>query len=223
MVFLVNRKLLYIAVTLIIFIFGIKIYFANDNYPDLIKKAVLEVENLSSYRYTSEVRIMEREKVEYLSRVEGVKTGEGTWVKGEILETPVEILCIDNTTYFRDSQTGRWLTFPGIKLEEAEALVNELNPLRVLAFNRVENVRFRGTEKIDGEKCLVLEGRPDYQHPILKHLYYDYEGKFYLAKKDKKLKRVVLRAKSRFNKTVILAVRITFREAGKEVKLPAPG
>ncbi|GAV23954.1 hypothetical protein [Carboxydothermus pertinax] len=224
MVYLVAQKkhLLVVGVVIAVLIAGLKIFTSGYNGQELIKKAFEEIEKEASYSYTSEVRLLEKEKVNYLSQVEGIKTTNGAWAKGKILGTPVEILCIDDTTYFRDVQTGKWLTFKGINLRDAQALVNELNPLKVLAFNQIKNLRYRGTETVGGVRCIVFEGWPEYTHPVLKHLYHDYEGKFYLEKKNKKLKRVVLRAKSSFNRTIVLAVRVTFKETGRQVKLPVP-
>lgn len=218
----IRKHYLLVVGVLLLLLLGFSFFSGGGKNQEIIKDALLQLQNLSSYRYSSEVRIMEKEKVNYLSQVEGINTEKGAWAKGTILGTPVEILCIDNTTYFRDVQTGKWLTLKGINLGQAEALVNELNPLKVLYFNEIKNVRYRGIEKIDGVNCLVFEGWPSYTHPVLKHMYYDYEGKFYIEKKSKKLKRVILRAKSRFNQNIILAVRITFKEFGSRVKLPSP-
>ena len=222
--FLPLRKQYFVAAGLILLILiGIKLTSSGiAKNQEILQDAFLKMQKLSSYSYTSEVRIMEKEKVTYLSQVEGIKSEKGAWAKGTILGTPVEILCVNNTTYFRDVQDGKWVTLKGINLGEAESLVNELNPLKVLAFDEIKNVRYRGVEKIDGVNCLVFEGWPSYIHPVLKHLYYDYEGKFYIEKRSKKIKRVILRAKSRFNQNIVLAVRITFKESGSRVKLPSP-
>ena len=90
---------------------------------------------VDSYRYklTSCLTVAERKEV--ISRVEGEKSGANTHIKGEMVNTAVDIYYIDRTIYNYDAFSKKWLVIESDTNKRRNCSFHELNPLSKFDLN----------------------------------------------------------------------------------------
>ena len=99
-----------------------------------LQTSIKNMTTVDSYRYklTSCFTVAERKEV--ISRVEGEKSGANTHIKGEMVNTAVDIYYIDRTIYNYDAFSKKWLIIESDTNKSEELLISELNPLSNFRF-----------------------------------------------------------------------------------------
>jgi len=178
-----------------------------------------------SFRYRAETRLITEGKanVDFFSKVEGERVApDQVRMKGTIMNTPVEFVQVGNCSYFKDQPSGRWVDLPGNKLADSELFYAELNPLAYFNFKDVPELKYKGIEKVDGEKLLVFEMRPILMDPFLEIRLTDFFYKIWLSPEDYRLHRAMLQAKDKRNPNSGIDINLSFWDYDKSITIEPP-
>jgi hypothetical protein len=171
--------------------------------PQEMLKAGLEKTKASvSFRYQTETRLTSEGKnnMEFFSKVEGEMVApDNIHMQGTMMNTPIEFIQVGGSSYFKDQSSGKWVTLPGNKLADSELFYAELNPLAYFNFKDVPDLKYAGSEKVNGEMLLLLEMRPNLMDPFLELRLTDYYYKVWLSPEDYRLRQATLQAKDKHN------------------------
>lgn len=179
----------------------------------------------SSFRYQAETRLTTEGKanVDFFSQVEGERVSpDRVRMKGVMMNTPIEFVQVGETSYFKDQPTGRWITLPGNKLADSELFYAELNPLSYFNFKDVPELQYKGEEKVNGEKLLALEMRPNLMDPFLELRLTDYFFKVWLSPDDYRLRQATLVAKDKHSPRNGLEIKLRFWDYDKNILIEPP-
>ncbi|HEX3012626.1 MAG TPA: hypothetical protein VHQ70_11475 [Syntrophomonadaceae bacterium] len=187
-----------------------------------VDKALVHMVNVKNYKYSlnSTFKVDNREEV--VSRVIGEKNGENTHIKGEMVNTAVDIYYIDHTIYNLDSFSHKWLVIPSNTKNSGELLISELNPLSNFRFKSIESVEKLGFEKIDKSECLVVSCRPDIESQLLETLWKDFEYRLWIDYKQNLLRKAVLTAANKQNGKTKLRIEVRFKDFDQKIHLTPP-
>lgn len=178
-----------------------------------------------SFRYQAETRLTTDGKVdvETISNVEGERlVPDRVWIKGIMMNTPIEFIQVGDSSYFKDQHTGRWITLPGNKLVDSELFYSELNPLAYFNFKDVPELKYVGEEKVDGEKLLLMEMRPNLMDPFLELRLTGYHYKMWLSPEDYRLRRAVIQAEDKHNPRNGIEISLRFWDYDKDIVIDPP-
>lgn len=194
--------------------------------PREMLKAGLERTAASAcFRFQAETRLTAGEKAgaEFFSKVEGERVApDRVRIKGTMMDTPIEFVQVGDSAYFKDQPTGRWITLQGNKLADSELFYSELNPLAFFNFKDVPDLKYTGEERVDGERLLVLEMRPNLMDPFLELRLTGYHYKVWLSPADYRLRRAVIRAKDKHNPDSGIEVVLRFWDYDKNIVIEPP-
>lgn len=178
-----------------------------------------------SFRYQAETRLTTegRANVDFFSKVEGERVApDKVRIKGTMMSTPIEFIQIGDRSFFKDQPTGRWISLPGNKLVDSELFYAELNPLSYFNFKDIPELKYKGEEKIDGEKLIVLEMRPNLIDPFLELRLTDYYFKVWLCPGDYRLRQARLQAKDKYNSNSGIEINLRFWDYDKNISISPP-
>lgn len=179
----------------------------------------------SSFRYQAETKLITEGKTnpDFLSQVEGERVvPDLVRIKGIMMNTPIEFVQAGNGSYFKDQPSGKWIALPGNKLSDSELLYAELNPLAYFNFKDVPDLRYKGLEKVDGEKLILLEMRPNLMDPFLELRLTDHYFKVWLSPEDYRLRQAVLQAKDKYNTKGGIEIKLRFWDYDKNITISPP-
>lgn len=180
--------------------------------------------NLSAYRFhlKSGFKVAEREEV--ISQVDGEKSGGNTHIKGEMVNTPVDIYYINRTIYNYDSFANKWLVIDSDTNNCEELLVSELNPLsnfRLKSIGEVQKVSF---EEVDGAECLVVRCQPTVESQLLESMWKEFDYQFWVDYRHDAIKKATLTAKNLKNPETVLQLTVHFYDLDSKIEIkPPPG
>ncbi|MCL6560538.1 MAG: hypothetical protein K6U74_17435, partial [Firmicutes bacterium] len=161
--------------------------------------------------------------VDFFSKVEGERVApDQVRMKGTIMNTPVEFIQMGENSFFKDQFTGRWVNLPGNKITESELFYAELNPLAYFNFKDVPELKFKGEEKVNGERLLVMEMRPNLMDPFLELLLTDYQYKVWLTPDDYRIRQATLKAKEKRNEKSMIEINLRFFDYDKNITINSP-
>lgn len=175
-----------------------------------------------SFRYKLYSGFSVDERKEVISRVEGEKQAGNTHIKGEMVNTPVDIYYINRTIYNYDSQSKKWLVIESGTTNSEELLISELNPLANFRFNNVNQVDKVGFEIVDGAECLVVNCRPTVESQFMENLWKDFDYRIWVDYHDDIIRKAVLTAINKNNAKTSLEVQVEFSDFGKKIEITAP-
>ncbi len=187
-----------------------------------LKQALDNMEKISEYRYTLKSGFAVEGREEVISQVEGEKGQGKTHIKGEMVNTPIDIFYIDRTIYNYDSLSDKWLVIESDTANSEELLISELNPLsnfRIRAPGTVEKVGF---EKIDGTECLVAACKTGVQSELLETFWQDFEYQFWIDYNMGVVKKACVKAKNKDSFETVLNIEVVFKDINKEISIEAP-
>lgn len=194
--------------------------------PEQMLKSGLEKTMASgSFRYQAETRLTTEGKanVDFFSKVEGERVApDKVRMKGVMMNTPIEFVQVGETSYFKDQPTGKWIALPGNKLADSELFYAELNPLSYFNFKDVPDLKYRGEERVDGEKLLVMEMRPNLMDPFLELRLTDYFFKVWLSPEDYRLRQATLVAKDKHSPKNGIEINLRFWDYDKDILINPP-
>jgi len=177
------------------------------------------------FRFRAETRLITGGKAgaEFFSLVEGERVApDRVRIKGTMMNTPIEFVQVGDSSYFKDQPTGRWIALPGNKLADSELFYSELNPLAFFNFKDVPDLKYIGEEKLDGERLLALEMRPNLMDPFLELRLTDYRYKVWLSPVDYRLRRAVIQAKDKHSSDSGVEVDLRLWDYDKNIAIEPP-
>ncbi|HOV79013.1 MAG TPA: hypothetical protein PK728_02815 [Bacillota bacterium] len=199
---------------------------AGGALPEQMLKNGLEKTLAStSFRYQAETRLTTEGKanVDFFSKVEGERVApDRVRMKGVMMNTPIEFVQVGDTSYFKDQPSGKWIALPGNKLADSELFYAELNPLSYFNFKDVPELRYAGEERVDGEKLLVLEMRPNLMDPFLELRLTDYFLKVWLSPEDYRLRQATLTARDKYSPKNGMEINLRFWDYDKNIAINPP-
>lgn len=177
---------------------------------------------VKNYRYslTSEFSVDGRKEV--ISKVNGEKQGSNTHIKGEMVNTPVDIYFIDRTIYNYDQFSNKWLIIDTDKTNSEELLISELKPLSNLQYETVFDVQKVGFEVLDGTDYLIVTCRPTLTSDWLTGMWQDFECQIWIDYQQDLIKKAVLKATNRAVSTTSLKIKVDFKDINDSIIIPLP-
>lgn len=211
---------------LVLLIFAEKI---NDYYikskldPKVeLEKASKNMAAVESYRYSLKSSFSVDNREEVISEVKGEKSKENTHIKGEMVNTPVDIFYVDRTIYNYDSFSKKWLVIESDTTNSEELLISELNPLSNFRFKQVDTVDKLKFEKVDGTECLVVACQPSVESQLLETLWEDFKYRLWIDYKKGFIRKATLDAVNKNNPNTKLNLEVRFSDFNKEIKIKPP-
>jgi hypothetical protein len=170
-----------------------------------------------SYRYSLHSEFTVDDRKEVISEVEGEKQQGNTHIKGEMVNTPVDIYYLDQTIYNYDSFSKKWLVIDSGATNSEELLISELNPLSNFRFketNQVEKIKF---ETVDGADCLLVKCRPSVESQLLDNMWKNFEYLIWVDYRDGNIRKAILTATNKNNEKTNLEIQVGFSDFGKKI------
>lgn len=141
---------------------------------------------------------------------------------GVMMNMPIEFVQVGDTAYIKDQETSKWLTLPGNKLADSELFYAELNPLAYFNFKDVPDLKYKGLEKVNGEKLILLEMRPNLMDPFLELRLSDYFFKVWLSAEDYRLRQAMLQARDKQNPTGGIEITLRVWDYDEDIVINPP-
>ncbi len=179
----------------------------------------------SSFRYQAETKLITEGKVstDFLSKVEGERAAPDlVRMKGVMMNTPIEFIQVSSGAYFKDQPSGKWIALPGNRLTDSELFYAELNPLAYFNFKDVPDLKYKGLDKVNGEKLILLEMRPNLMDPFLELRLTDYYFKVWLSPEDYRLRQAFLQARDKYNAKGGIEINLRFWDYDKNINISPP-
>ena len=226
-IFLNRRRLGPIAVVagliLLIIVIG-KFWFSGTTSVDEVKtleKALDKTFASQSFRFVVESKLVGEN--EFYSKVEGERVlPDKVHIKGTVLKTPVEFTQVDNDTYMKDPFSGKWLTLKDMKMSQTELFVSELNPLANFNFKDIPEQALVGEERVDGNKCLVYELKPNVENVFLEDQFDDFYYKVWVDKNELTIRQATIRANKVGSNPGGLEILIKLWDYNRDLKIDVP-
>lgn len=226
----INKKRWIILVLAILCIMGLictrparEYYIKSQLEPQVeVNKALKRMSTVKSYEYSLSSTFTVDQRKEVISRVVGEKNGENTHIKGEMVNTAVDIYYINNTIYNLDSFSHKWLVIPSNTKNSEELLISELNPLSNFRFKTVNTVEKLGFEKVDGSECLMVSCHPSIESQLLETMWKDFEYRLWIDYKTSLLRKAVLTATNQQNEKTRLELQVEFKNLDKPCRISPP-
>ncbi|MBP8820381.1 MAG: hypothetical protein KBG91_08150 [Syntrophomonadaceae bacterium] len=187
-----------------------------------LDRAYKNMAAVTSYKYSLLSTFTVDQRKEVISEVQGEKQDGNTHIKGEMVNTPVDIYYIDRTIYNYDSFANKWLVIPSNTSNSEELLISELNPLSNFRFKQVSTVEKLGFEVIDGTECLLVKCEPSVENQLLETMWKDFEYNFWIDFHKGLIKQAQLKATNKKMTDTKLNVRVKFFDLNKKIKIQAP-
>lgn len=200
-------------------------YFLLQGPPDpkvLLTKAWQNTIKAENYSFSSNTNMIIDGKNRVLSKLEGQIQKDGFRVKGEMLNTPVELYQVGRNIYLKDVFGGeKWKVFENTVLERQPLVTAEINPIGYMQFKDTYEATITGEEKFNGRKVYRLEVKPNVENQFLTMLYTNFRGTFLIGKRDHRIWKAVLTGESKETAADRITIDITIKDY-KPVKLEPP-
>ncbi len=229
--FLISKKLIMIMVPIVVVLLGFGLAFntLRDMYIKSqleaqveLSKALANIEKTTEYRYNLKSGFAVEGREEVISQVAGEKSQGKTHIKGEMVNTAIDIYYIDRTIYNYDSLSEKWLIIESDTTNSEELLISELNPLSNFRIRAPVTVEKLGFEKIEGTECLVAACKTGVQSELLETFWQDFEYQFWIDYKKGLVKKAKVEAKNKDSFETILKIEVVFKDINKKISIEAP-
>lgn len=187
-----------------------------------MQKAIDKMAGLSSYRFSLHSGFTVDERREVISHVEGEKEMGNTHIKGEMVNTPVDLYYLDQTIYNYDSSSGKWLVIDSGTTSTEDLLMSELNPLSNFRFQSIDQVERVQFDEIDGADCLLVKCHPTVESQFMECLWKDFEYLIWIDYKNSTIPKAQLTAANRSSLNTTLKISVGFSDFGKNMEIKAP-
>jgi hypothetical protein len=187
-----------------------------------LTESINNMYELNSYRYNLVSGFTVDQRKEVISEVVGEKQNGNTHIKGEMVNTEIDIYYIDRTIYNYDSFSDKWLVIESSSQSSEELLISELNPLSNFSFKEVALIEKIGFEKVDGTECLVVKCNPAIENQLLETLWQNFEYQMWLDYKDRLVKKALLSAENKQSPNTVLKIEAKFSDFDKDIPINPP-
>lgn len=187
-----------------------------------LQKALENMDTVNSYRFSLHSGFTVDERREVISEVEGEREKGNTHIKGEMVNTPIDIYYLDQVIYNYDSFSDKWLVIDSGTSNSEELLIAELNPLSNLKFkknNQVEKLRF---EDVNGTDCLVVKCNPVVESQLLDSLWKNFQYTIWIDYAHSTICKADLTAIGKNNESTNLQINLVFSDIGSKIEIEAP-
>lgn len=221
-------KWIVISLLVIVIVYGGKYIFQEiTKLPpqEAIKQSLLNTMHAQSYRFQVSAISIKEGKEKPLSDLKGEKTSQGIYLQGflPLLNAEVEIYHLGDTLYRKDPFTKGWVVVPTEGRVGIEQLIAELNPLGVFNFpeNNLE-VRYAGTEKVQGKRCRVYEIMTRGENEYLQLFWRDFNYILWIDRKDGLIRKAQISAEHRDDSKYSLRLTVLIYDFNKQIELKPP-
>ncbi|MEN6461211.1 MAG: hypothetical protein ABFC94_07580 [Syntrophomonas sp.] len=187
-----------------------------------LKESLKSMAAVHSYRYSLKSTFTVDGRKEVISEVQGEKNDYDTHIKGEMVNTPVDIYYLDSTIYNYDSFSKKWLVIESNTDNSEELLISELNPLSNFRFKSIQNVQKLYFDQIDGGEYLVVSCSPSIESQLLETMWKDFKYCLWIDYKQNLIKKAALTAVNKQNHETKLEINVNFSDISKNIKIKAP-
>lgn len=187
-----------------------------------LDKALKRMAEIKSFRYSLHSGFTVDGRGEVISRVEGEKNGDNTHIKGEMVNTPVDIYYIDQTIYNYDCFANKWLVIESDQTNFEDLMISEMHPLSNFRFNDIASVTKKGFEKLKGRECLVVMCKPAVENKLLETLWHNFTYTIWIDYKDNVIKKALLTADNKQAANTRLKIKAEFWDFGEDIKITPP-
>ena len=203
---------------------GFVFYENTKVVPDqLLREALENTFNAQSYTFSVKSNLVVDGKQRALSDIEGEKDKEGNYhIKGTMLKQAVEVYQIENTTYFKEEKTDKWMVIENNNIMDMEQFITEVNPLSNFNFTIPPNIDYLGKEEIDGRKCVVLSCMPDVENQILELHWNNFKYKLWVDKGKKIIRQAEVMAESKNDSGTTLCLNVELKDTNKGGEISPP-
>ena len=178
--------------------------------------------NLNTYRFNLKSGFTVNEREEVISQVDGEKADGNTHIKGEMVNTPVDIYYFNRTIYNYDSFANKWLMIDSDTNNCEELLVSELNPLSNFRLKSIGEVQKIGFEEVDGMECLVVKCQPTVESQLLETMWKEFDYQFWVDYKQHLIRKATLTAKNQQNADTSLQLQVRFYDHNGKIEIKPP-
>lgn len=187
-----------------------------------LNESINNMLELKSYRYSLDSGFTIDQRKEVISRVAGEKQGGNTHIKGEMVNTEIDIYYIDRTIYNYDATSDKWLVIESSSQNSAELLISELNPLSNFPLKETGLVEKQGFEKVNGTECLVVKCEPGLENQLLETLWCNFEYVIWIDYKDRWINKAVLNAENKQSPGTMLRIEAQFSDFNEKISIVPP-
>lgn len=187
-----------------------------------LSESTQKMAQIKSYRYVLKSGFTVDGREEVISEVEGEKERANTHLKGEMVNTPVDIYYIDRTIYNYDSFSEKWLVIDCGTTNSEELLISELNPLSNFRFKSVSKVEKVGFETVDGTECLLVSCQPSVESQLLESLWDNFNYQLWIDYKQQVIRKAALEAVNKQNPNTRLSIAVEFYDIDQPIKIEPP-
>ncbi|MDA8233411.1 MAG: hypothetical protein M0Z31_01120 [Clostridia bacterium] len=202
--------------------YNLYIGYSSVDPEQLLSEAIANTNKATSFRFKTGSVIYVDGRQETLSRITGEKSKEGLHIKGEMLNTAVDIYQIGNKTYFKDIKDDNWIVIDDNNLEKSQMLMAELNPLAYFTIKDSLELKVMDVEKVNGRWLVKLEMKPDLDNPWLEVLWTDFHYTVWVDKGKRVISKAVLRAREKTDDKTKLELTIDFSDYNRDLKITVP-
>ncbi|MGR6835286.1 LolA family protein [Syntrophomonas erecta] len=188
----------------------------------VLDEAIKKMTAVTSYRYHLKSGFTVDNRKEVISEVKGERTKGNTHIKGEMVNTPIDIYYIDRTIYNYDSFSKKWLVIDSGTTNSEELLISELNPLSNFRFKQVADVSKVGFGTIDGTECLVIDCRPSIESQLLESIWKDFQYRLWIDYKQNLICKAVLTAVNKQTPQTKLNLKVEFKDINQKLSIRPP-
>jgi hypothetical protein len=227
----INKRIIKIVIPILIVLsaFGLAFDSLRDMYIKSrleakveLNRALSSMEKITEYRYSLKSGFNVEGREEVISQVEGEKSQGKTHIKGEMVNTPVDIYYINRSIYNYDSASEKWLIIESDSSNAEELLISELNPLSNFRIRAPATVDKVGFEKINGTECLVAACETGVQSELLETFWQDFKYKFWIDYKKGWIRKAQVEARNKESFETRLKIEVVFKDINKKIDIEAP-
>lgn len=202
----------------------VKDYYVKSKLDPQVElvNSIQKMAQVKSYRYVLKSGFTVDGREEVISEVEGEKEQGNTHLKGEMVNTPVDIYYIDRTIYNYDSFSDKWLVIDSGTANSEELLISELNPLSNFRFKNISAVKKVGFELVDGTECLVVSCQPSVESQLLESLWSDFDYQLWIDYKQQVIRKAALQAVNKQTPTTRLSIAVEFYDIDQPIEIKPP-
>lgn len=191
--------------------------------PDVeLRQAIQHMPQLDSFRYRLQSGFTVEDRKEVISRIEGETEKGNTHIKGEMVNTAIDIYYIDRTIYNYDAFSKKWLVIESGTSNSEELLISELNPLSNFRFKGLNAVKKLGFESVNGAECLVVGCKPSLQSQLMESLWADFDYRLWIDWHEHVISKAELSASNKRNPKTRLKINVEFYDFNQKMEIKAP-
>ncbi|MTI80162.1 MAG: hypothetical protein FH758_04635 [Firmicutes bacterium] len=224
--FRVNNKIVLPVLALVVIALVVWVLAGSNSASDVNPEQLLTTSlqnTLASESYRFEMTCQLGQKSDPISKIKGERVGDDrVHIKGTLINSPVEFVQYQDSTFMKDPFSGKWLTLQGNQLVKAESFMIEFNPLANFNFKDVPELDYLGTEEVDGKKYQVLELVPNVEMPFLENQFNTFKYKLWINPETQKIGKALINASHTGNEKALMQIDLKLYDYDKEIDIKPP-